>query len=129
MIRPASSLDVDALFQLEAELFPNNMNERMLHHELVRGRGWVWGDPVEAYILTRFDEGLVDVLRLGVRTSAQGKGVGRKLLEVALEGAEDVILTVQKTNERAIRLYEKAGFKIVGHLGGAGAWVMRRRQI
>jgi len=128
MIRPACPLDIDALFILESELFPNSMNERMLHHELIRGRGWVSGDPIDGYILVRMDGDLIDITRLGVRATASGHGIGRKLLEVALEGVPDALLTVQKNNLRAMTLYKKAGFEIVGHLAGAGAWVMRRQK-
>ncbi len=129
MIRTACPLDIDYLVQLELELFPNAMNERMLHHELIRGRGWVWtsNDSIEGYILVRMDEGIIDITRLGVRQGFDGKGVGRSLLETALEGAPDAMLTVQKTNERALRLYRAAGFEIVAHLIAAGAWVMRRQ--
>lgn len=127
MIRPACPLDIDALFILENELFPNSMNERMLHHELIRGRGWVWGDPIDGYILVRMDGDLIDITRLGVRTTASGQGIGRKLLEVALEGVPDALLTVQKNNLRAMTLYKRAGFEIVGHLSSANAWVMRRQ--
>lgn len=75
MIRPAGVKDIDALLVLEAALFDNAMSERMLHHELTRGRGWVYGDML-GYILVRFDSGLLDIVRLGVDTAHQGMGSG-----------------------------------------------------
>jgi ribosomal protein S18 acetylase RimI-like enzyme len=57
--------------------------------------------------------------RLYVDTGAQGRGLGRVLLEAALghprlAGADRVFLTVWEQNERAVRLYESAGFRAVG---------------
>ena len=57
--------------------------------------------------------------RLYVDTGLQGRGLGRALLEAALRhprlaGASRVFLTVWEQNERAVRLYERAGFRVVG---------------
>lgn len=54
-----------------------------------------------------------------VATRAQGRGVGRKLMNALLEDAERrglsrVELTVYPDNERARRLYERAGFVVEG---------------
>lgn len=125
MIRPAGINDIDALLVLENALFDNAMSERMLQHELTRGRGWVYGDML-GYVLVRFDTGLLDIIRLGVREDQHRRGIGRALLERALLGAPDALLTVKKDNVAALKLYEKYGFKIVAHLGGAGSFVMRR---
>lgn len=126
MLRPAGPEDIEVIVQIESTLFDNSMGERLLRHELERGRGWVWGAPVEGYILVRSDGPLTDILRLGVTRGAQGKGIGQALLTQALEGAGDAVLTVAKDNAPAMRLYVKNGFGIVGHLHAAGAWVMRR---
>ena len=57
--------------------------------------------------------------RLYVDPEAQGRGLGPKLLEAALEhpslaDADRVFLTVWEQNERAVRLYERFGFRTVG---------------
>ena len=57
--------------------------------------------------------------RLYVTTALQGRGVGRRLTEAALRHprlarANRVYLQVWDVNERAIRLYERVGFKTVG---------------
>lgn len=49
----------------------------------------------------------------------QGRGIGRKMLETALDAAkrmgyEQAELEVVSTNEKAVRLYEKLGFKQYG---------------
>jgi diamine N-acetyltransferase len=57
--------------------------------------------------------------RLYVDAAAQGRGLGRQLLDAALEhprlaGAQRVFVTVWEQNERAIRLYESCGFRRFG---------------
>jgi len=116
---------------LEALLFPNSMGERMVRQELYLGKGWIKERFCEegslaGYVLIRFDEDLLDITRLGVHPEESGKGLGSRLLERALEEGDTVILTVQKDNARAMRLYARHGFEIVAHLHSARAWVMRR---
>ena len=65
----------------------------------------------------QFDD--AELHRLYVETALQGRGIGRALLEAALEhprlaGAERVVLQVWEQNERAVRLYESAGFRRAG---------------
>jgi len=57
--------------------------------------------------------------RIYVDAAAQGRGLGRRLLDAALEhrrlrGASRVFLTVWEQNERAVCLYESAGFRRCG---------------
>jgi len=67
----------------------------------VQHRGQVWG----VYVTER----------------ARGAGVGRKLMQAlltraaAIEGVEQVILTVTTTQVAAIRLYGSLGFQTFGH--------------
>lgn len=59
---------------------------------------------------------------MGVHDDWQGKGVGKKLLETAIDLAENWLnitrleLEVYTDNERAIKLYERFGFEIEGTL-------------
>jgi ribosomal protein S18 acetylase RimI-like enzyme len=48
-------------------------------------------------------------------------------MQQAMKAAPRSMLTVRKTNQGAIRLYQKLGFEIVGDLetdGTAAGWVM-----
>jgi len=72
-------------------------------------------------ILPKSYEGLthVGVLGMGVLKAYRGKGLGKQLLEKAIEhakqnGIEKVELDVFETNTRAIALYEKMGFTMEG---------------
>jgi ribosomal protein S18 acetylase RimI-like enzyme len=66
---------------------------------------------------SRHSAGLIGMY---VREHARGRGVGRALLDVALDhaarrpGVEVVRLTVTEGNEPALRLYRQAGFKAWG---------------
>lgn len=66
---------------------------------------------------TIFDEG--EIGTLAVDESARGQGIGRCLLEGALEacqrrGVNGIFLEVRPGNQSARRLYESCGFVVVG---------------
>jgi ribosomal protein S18 acetylase RimI-like enzyme len=57
--------------------------------------------------------------RLYVDAGCQGRGLGRRLMLAALQhprlaAADRIYLTVWERNERALRLYESMGFRVVG---------------
>jgi len=57
--------------------------------------------------------------RVYVDTTAQGRGIGRRLTEAALAHprlarASRIFLQVWEANERAVRLYESVGFRRIG---------------
>lgn len=65
--------------------------------------------------IKRRDATTGEVYNLAVRPDAQGRGVGPALLAAGLDhlaaaGFDDVILWVDRANQRAVRLYERAGF-------------------
>jgi RimJ/RimL family protein N-acetyltransferase len=58
-------------------------------------------------------------LGMGVRSAYRGRGIGKALMEATLAGARNrgftrVELTVRVDNQRAMRLYERVGFKLEG---------------
>lgn len=129
------SADVEELARLEGLLFPDVcLNEYSLKLEIDAGQGWALrrGSQIVAYLFGRLGGSVYDILRLGVLPEHQGLGYGTSLLERALAEFEDLMLTVRKSNTRAIHLYQRYNFRVVGELspdallGGQGAWVMRR---
>lgn len=125
-MRIANLSDSERIAELEALLFDNSMGARMIRQELQLGAAWVEEkESIVGYILTRTEDNILDVLRLGVHPDARRQGIGEALLRKAIEGARTVILTVQKDNLGAMRLYFKLGFEIVAHLHAANAWVMK----
>jgi diamine N-acetyltransferase len=60
-----------------------------------------------------------ELRRLYVESAFQGRGIGRQLLDAALDhprlkGAANVFLDVWEENDGARRLYERYGFAVVG---------------
>ena len=126
-MRPVTVEDSDELSLLEMDLFPDNcLNEYTLAREIDLGQGFIVTDnhKIVAYMLMRGDGYLMDIMRLGVVAGYQGQGLGTRLLRVGMQLAEQVMLTVETKNERALRLYDRHGFQIVGQLIGGSAWVM-----
>ena len=70
----------------------------------------------------------VPELTIAVASEARRRGVGRALLRSLLErarasGHESLSLSVERDNEVAVRLYERAGFEAVS--GDERAWTMQ----
>jgi ribosomal protein S18 acetylase RimI-like enzyme len=72
------------------------------------------------------DEGALE-LGIGVVASHRRRGIGRALLDAALEWASargmPVVLETRTDNTPAIRLFTRSGFRVVGQ--GDGHWQMR----
>lgn len=71
--------------------------------------------PVGAVALIVLGDGSVELAKMGVRPSAQGKGVGRMLVAAAVArarqmGMRRVYIETNARLETAIRLYRDAGF-------------------
>ena len=77
----------------------------------------------DGFILLQQAGDSADVIEFCVRSSAQKKGIGRRLLENALRaarshGIERVMLEVASTNQSALRLYQTSGFETIGQRPG-----------
>lgn len=75
-------------------------------------------EPVGFVLGQAVDED-AELLTLGVIPAARRKGHGRQLLEAVLaetacRGAERLVLEVAEHNLKARRLYEQAGFEVIG---------------
>jgi ribosomal protein S18 acetylase RimI-like enzyme len=127
-MRSAIKDDAAAIAALDMQLFPENcFNERTLAREVDAGAGLVIyeGGDLVGYILVRWDWEVMDITRIGVRLDRQSRGLGSKMLFSVISGTQlDTILCVDKSNRRALRLYQEHGFKIVSQLNKS--WVMRR---
>ena len=76
------------------------------------------GDVVGTVALDRMDENECEVLKFGVKETAQGKGVGialmKRLMEVAKEeGYKKILLCSNHQLESAIHIYKKLGFEFI----------------
>lgn len=127
MIRLATHEDVDQIAELDLLLFQEfSINEGTLRREFDVDTCWVIGDPIIAYALVRVQPDLSDLLRLGVHTEHQGKGLGSMLLKHVIENVPgELMLTVLRTNVGAQRLYRGHGFHLSALLDD-NAFLMRR---
>ena len=98
---------------------------RFREHMAAGAEFYLIGD--EAYLMLAFDRPPIDtdwqrpleVKRIYVDAHAHGSGLAGQLMKVAFErarqGGHDWLwLGTNKENQRAIRFYEKCGFRIVG---------------
>jgi ribosomal-protein-alanine N-acetyltransferase len=75
---------------------------------------------VAGYGLLSVAAGEAHLLNLCIDPACQGRGLGRRLLELLLRRAaartaRTVFLEVRPSNQRALRLYRAAGFDEIGH--------------
>jgi [ribosomal protein S18]-alanine N-acetyltransferase len=141
-LRPLVATDLDDLEAMEHELFGAGAWSRASLAEELTGPGrWYVGAQDAAGVLVGyaglwFDGYDGQVMTIGTRTAAQGRGIGRVLLDALVGraralGADDVLLEVRVDNEPALRLYEGAGFERFGRRKGyyqpenVDAWTMR----
>jgi ribosomal-protein-alanine N-acetyltransferase len=120
--------DIPQIQVIEREIFPTpwpkNAYYRELHHnrsayyivlrkeEEVVGYAGLWKMSDEAHVTT-----------VGVRARDQGKGYGHALMAALIQrayqlGSRWLTLEVRPSNEVAVKLYEKFGFKVIGRRRG-----------
>jgi ribosomal protein S18 acetylase RimI-like enzyme len=138
---PAYKLLRDEALQRHPESFTSDAEtERMRSPESYLGRlglseplggtflmgAWVDGEMAGSVAcereLKRKLRHRANIVGMYVRESFTRQGIGRQLLASSLaqarlaQGLEMLTLTVTASNERAVRLYERAGFKVYGLL-------------
>lgn len=90
---------------------------------------------IVGYVIADVEDSYCHVVSIAVKPARRGKGIGSRLLDHALTecrrlGAKKAYLEVSAFNESALRLYLKAGFRVVGvirgYYGNEDAYVMIR---
>ena len=136
LVRPLTPVDVGRVVALERLLFGvSAWTELMVREELDGpGRWYVGVDDATvvvpggeltadsllvAYAGLWFDGDVAQVMTIGVAPAAQGRGIGATLLAALVDrarelGAAAVLLEVRVDNARAIALYERFGFTVLG---------------
>ena len=122
-IREMSEIDIKEIAELEKECFSEPWSELSLKDELTNeiARFYVLRDNEKllGYIGANNICGEVYITNVAVNSAYRGKGYGKKLVnhllkQGKLEKALFVTLEVRESNEKAISLYEKCGFKKIG---------------
>lgn len=126
-IRPAEPADIAAVVQIEREAFTDPWSARsfealigrdeLLFEVATQGEG-VIARVVGYYVVyLAFEVG--ELANVAVGSAARGRGVGRGLMQHALQAARgrgvmELFLEVRESNSAARRLYESLGFVEIG---------------
>ena len=123
VIREMQESDITEIAELEKQCFSEPWSEDSLKDELTNetARFYVLRDSEKllGYIGANNVCGEVYITNVAVNSQCRGKGYGKKLVnhllkQSELERALFVTLEVRESNESAISLYEKCGFKKIG---------------
>lgn len=123
IIREMAESDIKEIAELEKECFATPWSETSLREELTNeiARFYVLRDNEKllGYIGSNNICNEVYITNVAVNSECRGKGYGKKLVnhllkQSELEKAFFITLEVRESNENAIALYEKCGFKKIG---------------
>ena len=123
IIREMAESDIKEIAELEKECFSEPWSEDSLKDELTNetARFYVLRDneSLLGYIGANNICGEVYITNVAVNTNCRGKGYGKTLVNHLIKQSEFekalfVTLEVRASNENAIKLYEKCGFKKIG---------------
>ncbi len=115
--------DLDAVISIEQRAYPSPWSEGIFRDCLRVGYdAWVIEEEgaLAGYGLLSIAAGEAHLLNLCIDPGRQGRGLGRRLLELLLRraaarAAQTVFLEVRPSNARALQLYSAAGFDVIGH--------------
>jgi ribosomal-protein-alanine N-acetyltransferase len=142
VLSEAGPRDAAAIAQLHAASFHRGWSdseiERMLLDRHVLAHRAVSGRALAGFILSRMVMDEAEILSVAVAARSRSRGLARRLLDLHLRrlaglGTRSVFLEVEESNEPALRLYRRAGFRQVGRREGyyqesrgAAALILRR---
>jgi ribosomal-protein-alanine N-acetyltransferase len=122
-LRPARLADAATLGAIEAEVFPDPWSIEAFRSSIRAPATRVLvaeaGGEILGYAVLFVAADEAEVANIAVAPEARGRGVGRRLLDAMLThaaeaGAHTAYLEVRVSNAVAQRLYERAGFAVVG---------------
>ena len=122
-IREMTEDDIKSIAELEKECFSEPWSETSLRDELTNetARFYVLrdGNNLLGYIGANNICNEVYITNVAVNSECRGKGYGKILVNHLIKQSEAeraffITLEVRKSNENAIKLYEKCGFKLIG---------------
>jgi len=149
-LRPFEPRDLESVIYINRTCLPENYPpDFFLMHHREHPEAFLIAElngMVVAYSMSRVEHGFSNfrrafakkghVISIAVLPHARGMGIAEALMHRTLEalrkyGASEVYLEVRVSNEPAIRLYRKLGFKPVRRLhayyvDGEDAWLMAR---
>ncbi|WP_297669288.1 ribosomal protein S18-alanine N-acetyltransferase [Thomasclavelia sp.] len=123
LIRKMNYLDVDTIVEIEKELFTSPWSRDDLYYEVEKNAFSIIlilenDDEIVGYIGMWLLGDQTQITTIGIRKMYQGKGYGKLLMDkceeiTKMQEYPNINLEVRVSNEKAINLYKKCGFKIV----------------
>ena len=123
VVEPASQRDVTAFAQIHHASFHRGWGEdefeRMLHERNTLAHRLRMGRKTVGFAVSRVAADEAEILSIAVTESHRGRGLSNSLLlthlgHLAGRGIRTVFLEVEENNQPARRLYQRAGFSVVG---------------
>jgi [ribosomal protein S18]-alanine N-acetyltransferase len=122
-VEPASLRDAPAFAQIHGASFHRGWGEGEFETMLTERNTLVhrlrMGRKIIGFSVSRMAADEAEILSIAVAESHRGRGLSRNLLlthlgHLAGRGVRTVFLEVEENNQPARRLYERAGFTVVG---------------
>jgi len=119
MIELARENDIAEIMALERAAFSPAWTEGAVLRELDSGDAFFAvareGGQILGFVVLRYMADEAELFQIAVRADARRRGIGDKLLQAAENDAREraaarIFLEVRKSNDAAIKLYEKRGF-------------------
>ena len=123
LVEPATLRDAPRLAQLHGASFHRGWGEAEFEGMLTERNTLVHrlrlGRTVVGFAVSRMAADEAEILSIAVAASHRGRGLSRNLLlthlgHLAGHGVRTVFLEVEENNQPARRLYQRAGFGVVG---------------
>ena len=128
---PMTAADVDEVHALECSVFPHPWSRTNFTDSLASGYdAWTArevGGPCDGalagYYLLMYAVDEAHLLDVAVAAGRQGQGLGRRLLDrigarCREQGMASVLLEVRPSNERALAVYRRYGYREIGRRKG-----------
>lgn len=125
-ILPMVPQDIDDILRIEYSLYSHPWSRANFGDSIDSGyvcRVARIGGAVIGYFVVMLAVDEAHLLNISVAGAFQGKGLGARLLRVAMnsayqQGGRSMLLEVRMSNEKAISLYRHFGFEKIGHRRG-----------
>jgi len=123
LVEPASLRDAAALAQIHSASFHRGWGEGEFERMLLERNTLVhrlrMGRKIIGFSVSRMAADEAEILSIAVAEAHRGRGLSNSLLlthlgHLAGRGVRAVFLEVEENNQPARRLYERAGFTVVG---------------
>ena len=117
-ISPCNKQEYYLIANLEKSLFDSPFSIKDLENMSLQEAFKIWkiyGDNLIGYVCFFQVKNEVEIIKIGIMKSNQGKNYGTYLItKIKNLSIKKIFLEVSSLNKTAIKFYEKNGFKIIG---------------